>query len=219
VSLLDLLILVIVGVSVITGFVAGFARVGVGFLGLVSGILLGFWFYGIPASWFHTFIRSEAASNLLGFFLVFFLCLSAGGLLGKLMSNVFQWTGLTWADKTTGAFFGMIRGALIASAFVAVVMAFTPKPTPNWIVDSKLLPYAMGTTETLAALAPNSIKEAFTGTAREIREIWKEEVKATHERLTGPPAQNPSAANTRAGSGRREKKQPKTNTIKKEKAR
>ena len=50
-SLLDLLLIAIVGGSVVSGFLAGFARAGVGFAAAVTGILFGFWFYGIPAEW------------------------------------------------------------------------------------------------------------------------------------------------------------------------
>lgn len=192
-SLLDTLVLVIVVVSVVAGFVAGFARVGVGFAGMVAGILLGFWFYGIPAEWVHTFVKSVAASNLIGFFLVFWACLFAGALLGKLLSKVFKWTGLSWIDKTLGGVFGLVRGAIISTAFIAVVMAFTPKPAPNWMVDSRVLPYAMGATGMVAALAPNGIKEAFRTTAAEIRQVWNAQLKKTRDQLTGTA--NPGGAN------------------------
>ncbi len=188
-SLLDLLVLLIIASSVITGFMAGFARVGIGFAGLVAGIILGFWFYGIPAVWVHTYVKSQTTSNLIGFFLVFWACLLVGALIGKLVSKVFKWTGLSWVDKSMGAFFGLVRGAIISTAFIAVVMAFTPKPTPNWIVDSKVLPYAMGISSGFAALAPNSIKEAFRTTAGEIRETWNAQLKKTKDELTGVSTQ------------------------------
>ena len=184
-SLFDFLVLVIVGASVVTGFVAGFARVGIGFLGTVAGVLFGFWFYGLPAEWVHRFIKSTAVSNLIGFFLVFsfFLCVAA--LMGKLLSKLFKWTGLSWLDKLMGGAFGLARGLLIATAFIAVVLAFTPKPIPNWMVDSKVLPYAMGATNMMAALAPAGIKNAFRDTMREIRETWNTQLRKTREELTG----------------------------------
>ncbi len=53
----------------VTGLLAGFARVGIGFLAAISGVLFGFWFYGIPADWFHQLRQLvDALSNLLGFF-------------------------------------------------------------------------------------------------------------------------------------------------------
>ncbi len=46
---IDLLLLVVIGISVLTGFAAGFARVGVGFIAMIVGLFGGFWFYGIVA--------------------------------------------------------------------------------------------------------------------------------------------------------------------------
>ena len=67
VSLLDLLLGLIVGASVMAGFIAGFARVGIGFCAAIAGIVFGFWYYETPAAWIHKLISSQTASNVLGF--------------------------------------------------------------------------------------------------------------------------------------------------------
>ena len=56
-SLLDLLVVIVVGASVAAGFVAGFARVGIGFIAAILGVVFGFWFYGIPAGWVHRYMQ------------------------------------------------------------------------------------------------------------------------------------------------------------------
>jgi len=70
VSLLDLIVLLIVGASVVGGFIAGFARSGIGFIATIFGVLCGFWFYGIPAAAVHKYVHSWTASNLIGFVVV-----------------------------------------------------------------------------------------------------------------------------------------------------
>ena len=182
-SLLDLIVLLIVGASVVGGFVAGFARGGIGFLAAVFGVLCGFWFYGIPATTVHKYIHSWTASNLIGFFVVFFGLIFVGALIGKLLSKLFKWTGLSWLDRLMGAMFGLVRGALVAVAFIAVLLAFTPKPTPNWMVNSTVLPYAIDASNALAALAPTAIKEAFRESVREIRKIWDEQLREARLKL------------------------------------
>jgi membrane protein required for colicin V production len=177
VNLLDLLLVVIVAASVVGGFMAGFARVGIGFIATITGMLCGFWFYGIPAEWIHRYISSKTASNMLGFFIVFFGCVILGSLIAALIARLFKWTGLSWLDRLLGGMFGVVRGSLIAVAFIAVLMAFTPKPAPNWMVDSKVLPYAIDASNLCAALAPNAIKEAFRESMNDIRKIWDEELK------------------------------------------
>jgi membrane protein required for colicin V production len=183
VSLLDLLVAIIIGASVAAGFVAGFARVGIGFAATILGVVFGFWFYGIPAGWVHQYLKSTTASNLIGFLLVFWMFLVAGALLAKLCSKFFKWTGLSWLDRLLGGAFGLVRGALIAVAIIAVLLAFTPKPMPNWMVQSQVLPYAMEASSAISALAPNAIKNAFRDSMYELRRLWDEQLRKSREEL------------------------------------
>ena len=41
-NLLDILLIAIIGISVILGFIAGFARAAIGFFAVIGGILMGF---------------------------------------------------------------------------------------------------------------------------------------------------------------------------------
>jgi membrane protein required for colicin V production len=201
VSLLDLLLIAIVGGSVVSGFLAGFARAGVGFAAAVSGVLFGFWFYGIPAEWIHKYVSSSTFSNLAGFLIVFVACVALGGLLGKLLSKLFKWTGLSWLDRMMGAGFGLVRGGLAAAAVVSVLMAFTPRPIPAWMTGSFLLPYGIDTANILAALAPRALKSAVNQTVDEIRRAWDDEVRKSRkgnekrERAVEPKSPPPKAVN------------------------
>jgi membrane protein required for colicin V production len=189
VSLLDLLLIVIVGGSIVGGFLAGFARAGVGFVAAVTGVLFGFWFYGIPGAWIHKYVSSITFSNLAGFLVVFLGCVLLGGLIGKLLSKLFKWTGLSWLDRMMGAGFGLVRGGVAAVAFVSVLMAFAPKPVPTWMTGSLLLPYAIDTSNVLAALAPRALKDSVRETIRELRQAWDDEVRKSQKR------ENPRDAN------------------------
>ena len=195
-SLLDVIMLAVIGISISTGFRAGFARVGMGLLAGLLGAIFGFWFYGTPAGWVRVYVHSGTVANLIGFILVFWTFLLAGAVLGKISSRLFKWTGLSWLDRLMGAAFGLARGALITVALIAVLMAFTPKPMPNWMVDSKLLPYATGASGMLASLAPNAIKEAFRESLREIRTLWDAQIRINREKLEAlkPGAKNKSEA-------------------------
>jgi membrane protein required for colicin V production len=182
VSLLDLLLAVIVGVSVVAGFTAGFARAGLGFIASLAGVLFGFWFYGVPGAKIHEYVKSVTLSNLLGFLVVFFVFVLVGALLGKLLTKLFKWTGLSWLNRLMGAGFGLVRGSLVAVAFVAVLLAFTPKPPPNWMVGSFLLPYAIDASNVCAALAPRELKDAVRDSMNEIRKAWDEEIRKSRQK-------------------------------------
>lgn len=185
-TLLDLLVVIVLGMSIAAGFAAGFARVGIGFLAAVCGVLFGFWFYGIPAEWVHQYVHSTAASNLIAFFLIFFAFVFAGALIGKLLAKLFRWTGLSWLDRLMGGLFGIARGGLIVVAIVAVLMAFVTKPLPNWMVNSKSLPYAIDASHLISQAAPSGIKNAFRDSMLEIRQVWLDQLhKASKELKSG----------------------------------
>jgi membrane protein required for colicin V production len=194
-NLLDLLLIVIVGSSLIAGFAAGFARAGIGFFAAVAGMVFALWFYGMPAATIHKYISSTMVSNLLGFLLVFLLCLALGALLGQLLSKLFKWTGLSWLDHLLGAGFGFVRGVLVAVAFVAVLLAFTPTPPPNWMVGSTVLPYAIDASNMVADLAPRALKDAFHETMFEIQTSWHDQLKRAeeHQRERERPREPPDA--------------------------
>jgi membrane protein required for colicin V production len=182
VSLLDLLLIVILGASVVSGFVAGFARAGIGFVAAVTGVLFGFWFYGVPAAWIHKFVSSVAFSNLLGFLVVFFACALVGGLIGKLLAKLFKWTGLSWLDRILGGGFGLVRGGLAVVAIVSVLLAFAPRPVPEWMMGSALLPYAIDTSNVIASLAPRALKDPVRQTVIDIRRAWDDQIHKSRTR-------------------------------------
>jgi membrane protein required for colicin V production len=176
-SLLDLLLAVIVGGSVVFGFLAGFARAGVSFLAAIAGVLFGFWFYGIPADFIHRYVGSQTFSNIFGFLTVFFVCVLMGALIGKLLAKLLKWTGLSWLDRMMGAGFGLVRGVVAAVAFVSILLAFTPKPVPNWMTGSLLLPYAIDASNMVATLAPRALKNSVRETVGEMHQLWDDQVR------------------------------------------
>lgn len=168
----DYLLIGIVAVSVVSGFSAGAARVGVGFIAAFIGIFAGFWCYGMAAAHIVDYVNSKAIANLIGFFLIFTGVVLLGALIGRLLASLFKWIGLTWLDRLLGAAFGFVRGMLIAVALVTVLLAFAPSPPPPSIVDSRMLPYVVDASNVLASATPREVKDAFRETQEKVKKIW-----------------------------------------------
>ena len=178
----DYLLLAILGFSVVSGFMAGAARVGVGFIAAFVGIFAGFWCYGIAAAHILDYVNSRALANLIGFFLIFMSVVILGALLGRLLSRLFKWIGLSWFDRMLGAGFGFVRGMLVVIALTTVLLAFAPVPPPASIVESKVLPYVVDASNVLAAATPHEIKDAFHETKEKVKKIW-DDLRHKPERL------------------------------------
>ena len=172
----DYLLVIIVGASVLSGFMAGFARVGIGTAATFIGIFAGFWCYGIVAAHFVDYVNSKAIADLIGFFLVFLAIVVLGAIVGRLLGAIFKWIGLSWFDRLLGAGFGIVRGALVATALTTVLLAFAPSPPPASLVDSKFLPYVVDASNVLALATPHQVKDAFRDTRDKVKHIWEDQV-------------------------------------------
>ena len=184
-NLLDYILIIIVGYSIVAGFLAGFARVGIGFAATLFGILFGLWFYRMPASWLQEYVRSASAANLLGFFLIFAGIVILGGFLGKVLSNIFKWAGLSWLDRFMGGAFGFVRGMVLSVAIATVITAFAPNPPPRFIVQSKMMPYATAAGKVFAAIAPRELTDGYYATLSKLREIWDRVPMGKPEKIRG----------------------------------
>jgi len=169
---IDIVLILLVGLSVLSGFMSGFSRLIVGLISTVAGIFVGFWFYGIPAAVLRPYVSRPEIANALGFLIILICTLILGGVLGRVLASLFKWVGLSWFDRLLGGGAGFLRGVLVAVALVTIVLACAPKPPPRVIVDSKLLPYVMTASRVLATITPSELKQAFEETEDKVREIW-----------------------------------------------
>jgi hypothetical protein len=90
VNWIDILLVLVIGFSVLSGFTAGFARVGVGFIATILGIFLGFWCYGIAGSYVLDYVSTRAIANLIGFFVIFIGVVLIGAVIGQLLAKALQ---------------------------------------------------------------------------------------------------------------------------------
>ncbi|MGD0436486.1 MAG: CvpA family protein [Bryobacteraceae bacterium] len=180
---IDGLLILVVGLSILTGFAAGFARVGVGFIATVLGIFLGFWCYGIVGAYVQDYVSSRAIANLVGFLAIFIGVALVGAIVGSILARFFKWIGLSWFDRLLGGAFGAVRGIVIAVALVTVLLAFSPSPPPRSVTDSKLLPYVAEVSNVLALITPREIKDAFRDTNEKAHKVWSENARRQPEGL------------------------------------
>lgn len=178
----DYMLACVIVFSMISGFMAGFARVGIGTAATFIGIFAGFWCYGIAGNYVLDYVTSRPIANLIGFILVFGGIVLLGALLARLVASLFKWIGLSWLDRLMGAGFGVVRGLLIAVAFVTVFLAFAPNPPPRSITDSKVLPYVMEASNVLSLATPHEIKDAFHETQEKVKRIWEDQTNHHHAR-------------------------------------
>ena len=157
----DIALALVILVSAVAGLRTGFARVVIGLIATVTGFMLGFWCYGLVAVKLLPLVHNQGAANTLGFLVIFFAVALAGSLLAGLLSSIFKWVGLSWFNYLLGGAAGLLRGALVVAVFADVLVAFAPSPTPVFLQQSAVLPYANQVAYLLAQLAPQELRDSF----------------------------------------------------------
>jgi membrane protein required for colicin V production len=158
--------------SAFSGLRAGLARVVVGIVAAVAGLVAGFWCYRLVGAKLAGWVGTEAVANIGGFLLIFCGTLILGSLVGSLLSRLFQWVGLSWFNHFLGGVAGLLRGALVVSALLNVAIAFSPSPIPASVEQSRVLPYASEVSSWLVNLAPRELKDAFTQQLQNLERMW-----------------------------------------------
>jgi membrane protein required for colicin V production len=171
---LDVVLGLILALSVLRGFLKGLARTGIGVAAVVLGLIFGLWFYGTVGSYFRSFVDSRPVANLIGFLTVFALVLALGGLLGVAFDKLLKIIHLSWLNRLLGAGFGLVRGVLVSTVIVFVLMAFSAKPPPHSVAQSRIAPYVVGAARVMAYAAPHDVRESFRGSYDKVKQAWAE---------------------------------------------
>ncbi|HLH03648.1 MAG TPA: CvpA family protein [Bryobacteraceae bacterium] len=168
----DVVLVIIIAASALAGLRTGFARVVIGLAATIAGLLAGFWCYRIVGAKIAPYVSTEALADILGFLIIFFGVVIAGALLATLLARLFRWVGLSWFDHLLGGVAGFARGVLMVAALAAVLVAFIPSPTPAFLTQSRLLPYATEMAAALAQMAPKDLKDTFLQQWENLKQFW-----------------------------------------------
>ena len=170
---LDVVLLIVIVVSVVAAVRKGLSREVVGMVTLVLALVLGTWFYGTAGGYLQPYLSSRGIANFVGFLIVFFGVLMAGGLVGYILNRFMKAAGLSFFDRALGGVFGFVRGMLISIAVVMAIMAFVPgKRPPPAVVESKLAPYVVDAARVCAAMAPYELRQGFRQSYEEVKSAW-----------------------------------------------
>ncbi len=168
----DVVLLIVILVSFVSGWRTGLARVVVHLIATVLGLVAGFWCYGLVAQKIAPYVANRLADNIIGFSIIFIGVMLLGSLVGYLIARLFSLIGLGWMDHLLGGVAGLFRGAFIVAAAAAVLIAFNPAPASTFLSESRVLPYATQVSSVLAEMAPKSLRDGFTEQIEKLKQRW-----------------------------------------------
>ncbi len=163
---LDVVLLVILGVTVVVGLIRGFLRQIIGIAAVVVGLILAAAYYWGIAEVLKTFIRSELVANFLGFAFIFVAVLVLGGLVGYLLTKAMKGP-LAFVNRFFGGALGLVKGILVCGVFVFALLVF--RIADEALVGSRLAPACYGVTRAAVNLIPKDLRDQFNSSYRAIR--------------------------------------------------
>ncbi len=165
---LDWLILVILMFSALVAAAQGFFFEILTLAGVVIGYLVAAWGCGKIAPWFLPYVKSQPFAELAGFLTIFFAVVVLAGAIARIVRWMVHEAGFRWADRSLGAAFGFVRGAVIVTAGLLAITAFAPESQE--LAGSQLAGYFLVAGRGASWLAPSDIRQKFREGANKLRQ-------------------------------------------------
>lgn len=136
---IDYAIIIIIGLSTLISLIRGFAKEAMSLLVWFAAFFVASQFYQDLAIHL-TQLQDEMLRNGVAIAILFVTTLILGALVNYILGQLVSKTGLSGTDRLLGLCFGALRGALIVSAILFFMDAFTGAPNAAWWKESRLVP-------------------------------------------------------------------------------
>jgi membrane protein required for colicin V production len=151
----DIIIIVYLALSVLTGFMEGLIRTVLSIIGLIVGIILAAHFYTQLGNIF-TFISNKNVANIVAFVIILVAVMIIAAIIGLILRSIVKNIMLGWVDKLGGAVIGLILGVLSISAILAVIVKYD---NTGLITNSKFSGFFLNKFPVVLKLLPSSFSD------------------------------------------------------------
>lgn len=140
---IDYALVAVIAVSVLLGVLRGFAREALSLLVWVAAFALSLHYTPVLSDLLPDSISKPWLRVALGFVLLFLATLLVGGLLVYVLARAVHKSGLGGPDRLLGLGFGLVRGLLVVSIFIAAGQ-MTPVTKAQWWQSSAVIGHMEG---------------------------------------------------------------------------
>lgn len=152
--MIDLVLMVVIGVSALLGLMKGFVGIVVGTLSWLLSGWAAFQFGDTTARWLAEGGQPSMTHYLGGYALTFVAVLVVVVIIGMVLRSALEATRLNSTDRALGFGLGVLRGGLFGCVLV-LLMGFTPLPREAAWQQSKLLPVLLPGADWMRAQLPD----------------------------------------------------------------
>jgi len=155
--IIDIIIAVALGLSIVVGIVRGFVKEAISVAALLIAIWAALYFGPAVGNVSSSWLSSEELQMWFGRILVFAIILSVGGLLGWGLSKLVRMSVLGGMDRMLGSLFGAARGVLLLAVFI-IGGQFAGFDNDDWWLQSRLIRHAEVVADWIKVMAPKGLE-------------------------------------------------------------
>ena len=155
--IIDIIIAVALGLSIVVGIVRGFVKEAISIAALLIAIWASLYFGPAVGNVSSSWLSSEELQMWFGRILVFAIILSVGGLLGWGISKLVRMSVLSGMDRLLGSLFGSARGVLLLAVFI-IGGQFAGFDNDDWWLQSRLIPHVEVVADWIKVMAPKGLE-------------------------------------------------------------
>ncbi len=156
---LDILLLLVAGLSVVAGLMKGLIREVFSLAGVLLGIILALIFSPQLSVFLGRWIPYENAAYGAALFVIFTLTIVAATLLSHVLTKVIEVASLGFVNRLLGGLFGAVRGALIG-LIIVLGLTLILDPGHDILASSRVTPYLALGARAVAPVLPADVRES-----------------------------------------------------------
>jgi len=136
----DLIVLIIIGLTTFSSLRSGLIRQAMTLIGLVVGVYMALGHYQQVAAYINPTVGSPALSNAVAFLLILIVVWVVAAFAASLVRSILNSLGLGWTDNALGMLVGFLVGLVIAVGFL-LLLTRLPIAALNQAVQQSSLAY------------------------------------------------------------------------------
>jgi membrane protein required for colicin V production len=159
---LDILFLVVIGISILLSLMKGITRELFSIIGVIAGIVIAGKTFGDGAVLLQQWLPIQIAKPV-AFAVIFILVNILMNFGGIVLQKILKLAMLGWVDRIGGIIFGAIRGLLLVGVAIVVLLKFPVGTSRTLIESSVILPMFKTLLKWVCILLPEEFSSAVKG--------------------------------------------------------
>lgn len=146
-------------ILVLWGIRRGFMREAMTIVGLIFGFVFANMWADYLVAGLNRYIAQSEYWFIVAFAGIYLVTFIVAIMIGRALHRLFDAAQLGWLNRLVGAFFGVIKGVILAMVIIFVMSVFI-KPDAGFVKNSRLAPRALAAVNTVYEMAPQGWREA-----------------------------------------------------------